>query len=248
MRENKYGLSRDIPEPVKRAVRQACKFGCVICGSSIIEYEHVDPEFPDAKKHDPQRITLLCPQCHSKVTTGLWSKEKVKSAMQDPWCKKEGYAYESFDIGTKFPTIVFGGATFTNCVIPVRVKNLPLFQIKGPEKVGAPFRVTAYFFNTLGVPSLTILDNEWHAYDSNWDVEVSGRTIAVRDQPGHISLRIVAEPPERLIIDRLNMIVHHIHFVATKKILFYRRGNEGEGYSTFRLVSIENCNVGAQFE
>lgn len=29
---NKYGLTRDIPEDVKRKVRKRCGFGCVICG------------------------------------------------------------------------------------------------------------------------------------------------------------------------------------------------------------------------
>jgi HNH endonuclease len=78
---NRHGLTRDIPEPVKRAVRQACGFGCVVCGASIIEYEHVDPGFADAREHGPANLTLLCPQCHSKVTTGIWSKEKIKVAM-----------------------------------------------------------------------------------------------------------------------------------------------------------------------
>jgi hypothetical protein len=246
MRRNKYGLARDIPDPIKRTVRQACRFGCVICGSSIVEYEHVDPEFKDAKEHDPQCITLLCPQCHSKVTTGIWSKEKVKAAMQDPWCKKEGYAYESFDIGETFPTIVFGGMTFVNCTIPIQVKDLPLIQIKRPEEVGAPFRLTAYFYNTLRALTLSIIDNEWYAYDTNWDVEVSGRTITVRDEPGQFSLRVVAEPPERLIIDRLDMIVHHTHFIGTEKtlILHALKG----GYSVFEGSGATNCHIGFQID
>lgn len=49
---NKHGLSRTIPEPVKREVRQACGFGCVFCGHALVEYEHVDPLFADARLHD----------------------------------------------------------------------------------------------------------------------------------------------------------------------------------------------------
>lgn len=48
---NQFGLSRDIPEAVKRQVRQRDGFGCIICGSAIIEYEHFEPEFHAAKFH-----------------------------------------------------------------------------------------------------------------------------------------------------------------------------------------------------
>ena len=60
--KNKFELSRTIPEPIKRQIRQDSGFGCVICGLGIIQYEHVDPEFHLAKIHDPSKMTLLCPR------------------------------------------------------------------------------------------------------------------------------------------------------------------------------------------
>ena len=77
---NKYGLSRHIPETVKRKVRQACGFGCVCCGLAIATYEHIDPEFSEAKNHDWKKIAYLCGSCHDKVTRGFWSKNKIKKA------------------------------------------------------------------------------------------------------------------------------------------------------------------------
>jgi hypothetical protein len=76
--KNRFGLSRDIPRGIKREVRRRSGFGCVICGCAIFEYEHVDPPFSEAKQHDPSGITLLCGQCHSYVTRGVWSKDKVQ--------------------------------------------------------------------------------------------------------------------------------------------------------------------------
>ncbi|WP_140145769.1 HNH endonuclease, partial [Vibrio parahaemolyticus] len=78
--KNKHGLSRYIPEDVKRKVRQKCGYGCVVCGTAIVEYEHVDPEFSEAKEHDPDKIVLLCSQCHAKVTRKFLSKESIKLA------------------------------------------------------------------------------------------------------------------------------------------------------------------------
>ncbi|GAH43227.1 unnamed protein product, partial [marine sediment metagenome] len=50
---NQYGLSRYIPLEIKRAVRQKCGFGCVVCGSTIYQYHHFDPPFNEAKQHNP---------------------------------------------------------------------------------------------------------------------------------------------------------------------------------------------------
>ncbi|MHB0562224.1 hypothetical protein ACX3RA_15640, partial [Escherichia coli] len=59
---NKHGLSRRIPETIKRQIRQRCGFGCVICGFGFYDYEHFKPDFVDAKVHDPNGMTLLCSQ------------------------------------------------------------------------------------------------------------------------------------------------------------------------------------------
>ena len=48
--KNQHGLSRSIPEDVKQHVRQECGFGCVICGNIIIDYEHIDPGFAEARE------------------------------------------------------------------------------------------------------------------------------------------------------------------------------------------------------
>ena len=94
MEVNNHHLSRKPPLDIKRIIRQNSGFGCVICGAGIYDYEHVDPEFKDAREHDPDRMTLLCLQCHGKVTRKIWSKEKVKAAMKDPRCKQIGYSNE----------------------------------------------------------------------------------------------------------------------------------------------------------
>src|SRR5690554_4444882 len=75
---NRYGLKRTIPATVKREVRQRSKFGCVICRSAIYQYEHILPEFKDAREHSPDCIALLCPTCHSSVTKKRLPKEVVQ--------------------------------------------------------------------------------------------------------------------------------------------------------------------------
>jgi hypothetical protein len=123
---NKFGLSRDIPDPLKREARQACGFGCVICGASIVEYEHFDPDFAEAREHNPARIALLCPSCHANVTRKFWPKEKVKTARLAPRCKQTNFSWGAFDFGQRHPTIRFAGTLLRNCQIPVAAGGVPL--------------------------------------------------------------------------------------------------------------------------
>ncbi len=71
---NKHGLSRYIPQHIKRELRQRSRFGCVICRRGFYQYEHIDPPFEDAKTHVPDRMCCLCGSCHDAVTRGQLSK------------------------------------------------------------------------------------------------------------------------------------------------------------------------------
>lgn len=83
MTTNIHGLARDIPENVRRQVRQECGFGCVICGLAIIQYHHIDPEFVDAEIHDPKKIVLLCGSCHQRAKD-FWSKDLILKRSAKP--------------------------------------------------------------------------------------------------------------------------------------------------------------------
>ena len=242
VKKNKYDLTRDIPDPVKRQVRQSCGFGCVICGASIIDYEHVDPIFAEAKEHDPEKIALLCPQHHAKVTRGFLSKDRVKEAMHDPFCKKSGYASELFDIGKSDPVIQFGGVTIYACSIPIEVKGVPLFEVKEAEEDGGPFRLSGNFCNTRGNPSLAIVDNEWRAYGTNWDVDVVGSTITIRDNPKHVSLRLVARPPNSVVVEELDMYLNGYRFIGSPGELTFQNPAGGRIKATGWIV--HSCRVG----
>lgn len=105
---NIHGLSRDIPTDIKRQIRKECGFGCVCCGLAIATYEHIIPEFKDAKEHNPEKMAYLCGNCHDRVTRGIWSKEKVLEARKNPWCIINEKCHDSFDVSSTSPTIWVG--------------------------------------------------------------------------------------------------------------------------------------------
>ncbi|NMZ98064.1 HNH endonuclease [Pseudomonas lundensis] len=203
---NKYGLPRNIPSDIKREVRKRCGFGCIFCGCGIIQYEHVDPEFHEAKFHDPGAIVTLCPTCHASVTSKFWSKERIKRHALDPVCLKKGYLKHVFDFYSDgHPSVQFGGALLKNCHTPVEIFGTPLISIKPPECKGGPFLLSGTFCDRSGSPTLRIIDNEWIAYSDSWDVEVSAGGITVRNGPGDIVLRLSVRPPHTLVVERLKM-------------------------------------------
>ncbi len=209
---NKYGLSRTIPEDVKRNVRQECGFGCVCCGLAIGSYEHIDPQFSEARSHDAAKMAFLCEACHSRVTRGFWSKEKVKEARKMPWCIQEGRCHDAFDIGDNEFVVWAGANRIVNIETILKVDDTTLLAIEPPEIAGGPYRLSGEFYDENGTFLFKILRNEWFGETSNWDIECVGGKIVIKSAPGNIALQILCNPPKGIIIERMNMFYKNTQF------------------------------------
>ena len=203
---NQHGLSRTIPETVKRAVRQRDGFGCVLCGSAVIEYDHFDPEYTDAREHFAAGIALLCPNCHANRGRGFGSVDAVRRAVADPFCRRAGFARGDMEGALQSPIIVFAGQTIFNCAIPVMVRGHPLIQVLPPEEDRGPYRVSASFRDEAGRPTLEIHENEWRVFSDQWDVEVKAGTISVRSEDQSQSLKLRFFPGQGLRVEALEMM------------------------------------------
>jgi hypothetical protein len=202
---NRHGLQRDIPEPIKRIVRQECGFGCVVCGASFCDYAHLEPAYEDAEEHAASAIALLSPDCHRQLDGKLWSMQKILAARRNPKCKQDGFSRGSFDLGYAVPTVVFGGATLRNCRVPLMRGQQRLIEVQAPEEPGGPFRLSALFADSSGEVTLRIIENEWRASTDNWDVEFIGPRITIREARGKLCLVLRADPPDGIVIERLRM-------------------------------------------
>ena len=204
---NRHGLSRTIPEIVKIKIRKESGFGCVVCGLSIFEYEHIIPEFNDAKEHNPEFMTLLCPTCHSKVTKGILSKETILKFKKEPKSLKVGYSKDWLDFHCNVnPHVKLGGSVLYDCTTILQIYGNSLFTIKPPEQKNTPFLLTASFFDTEGNTTLEIIDNEWRAFTDNWDVNVVGKRITIKNIAGDVVLCLKADPPGGIVIEYLSML------------------------------------------
>jgi len=130
-----------------------------------------------------------------------------------------------------------------NLEIPLMFKDKPAIEIKEPEQPGAPFRLSANFFNASGEQTLWIDENEWSASTDNWDVVASGGNITVREGPGHISLRIQARPPDEIVVDRLDMRVYYWHLKADREYLYF---SDGAGFNSL-MGLVDHGKIGLHF-
>lgn len=236
-----------IPEPVRRAVRQRCGFGCVICGSPLVEYDHIDGW---AKKwiHDVQRITLLCPAHHSEKTKGLLPKKEVEKATANPRNVSEGTSspYGLWFAATEgercefmFGTNRFISAPLTEGVhfTPIVVHDKPMIRF---TYMDGRLLLSCRMANKERRLLLEIENNEVKISRTNWDVELEGQRLTLRTAPGEIALGIRFEPPRTVHIERIHM-VHEGHKIDLESGNLHIDGLEG---LTFRECTFVDLTVG----
>jgi SEC-C motif-containing protein len=211
---NRYGLARDIPASVAREVRQRCGFGCVMCGCAIYQYEHHDPPFAEARVHDASGIVLLCGACHDRRTRGLLSPESVTVAAQKPRARQSGFSFGMFDVGDRHPDVRIGSVLARNSKTILRILGDDVLSVQQAEVSGGPFRISATLCDAEGQEIIRIVDNVWQAPVTNWDVEVVGKRISVRSTPRRIELCLRTEPPQLLVVEKLDMHYRGIHVVC----------------------------------
>ncbi|CAN5808245.1 hypothetical protein BH24DEI2_BH24DEI2_21760 [soil metagenome] len=202
---NRYGLSRNIPNDVKREVRKRSGFGCVVCGDAFYTYEHIDPPFSDAKQHDPNCMALLCWGCQGNSAAGRLSKETIKKALTNPRPFQTGFSFGALDIGETHPKVVLGTLRARETINIIRVFGEPILCIDAPEKGGTPFRLSAVLSDYDGNDILIIDENEWRNPTTNWDVEVVGQRIKIRRAARDILLVLRTDPPHKIVIEHLRL-------------------------------------------
>lgn len=216
MQFNQHGLARTIPEPVKRTVRQRCKFGCVICRLAFFQYDHFDPEFKDATQHRPEGICCLCSTCHQEVTSGRYSREFVEKRVKQIAESDAQPTSPPLDLHDCTECLTFGGLKYN--LIPINLIEVygeTLLAIH-PRNGSEPGSITGKFFSDTGNEALSIIRNEIIFNSKNWDIEVVGRSIKVRSAPRQICLEMELNPPQSLVVKKIDMCFRDVHVFANQ--------------------------------
>lgn len=196
---NRHGLQRRIKEETKRAVRKRCQFGCVVCGSAIVQYHHFDPPFEAATEHKAEGITLLCGGHHNEATVGLLSEETVRRHNAKPYCASHPPKH-LLDLADPI-RIVAGGAVFVGTGPLILVDDVPLFEIVMRDGMAC---VNARFTDESGRTVIEIQENELLVREGLWDATFVGTRFVVRSAPGEIAFECIVHPPHGLFIRRID--------------------------------------------
>lgn len=226
---NRFDVPRHPPDPTQRAVRQRCRFRCVICGAyPPHDYEHFRPDFVDCERHDADGITLLCLSCHGRVTRGTWSKQRVAEADQRV---RDGVAHyaQPKDVEFRWPAwLVLGRA--------VLLGEGPLLVVGDDERIrldrdddGFP-EITVVLRDRQGEPTFQLSRNTLVSIRPGFDFEQSGNESILRAGKGNVVLKIAYYPPELIHISRFGVMgrgIQPVNIDARQRFPIMRESVQG---------------------
>jgi hypothetical protein len=220
-----------IPAEIKRAVRQRCGFGCVVCGFPLYEYEHM-LEWAVVKRHKENEITLLCRKHHGMKTGGLLPIVDVKEANDRPYNMQTGLSKNvtmsysgkdiSFFLGNtcfKYQNLAHG-----SFVAPIVIDGLVMVGFRAENN---KLLLSFSAFDEVNKPILIIEDNELVYDTTQWDIEWIAQTLTIRERKGKIILQLRFEPPGvvrflkgRFLRNGVEILVGKNYFFNTNKKTF----------------------------
>ncbi len=213
--EEPKASNRNIPEPIKRKIRQRCGFGCVICGNIIYDYDHMMQNWADVQAHLEEDITLLCTMHHREKTNGLLTKEQVKDANSKPFnLNQKNSPPHPLHFSGETATAVIASNYFSNdllvngnqhrlpYLIPVLIDDLPIVGFRFEDE---QLLLLINLFNEFNELIFGIFDNQLILNPDNWDVEWKGSKLIVREKPRVKLLEIEFSPPNQIVINKAKL-------------------------------------------
>jgi len=200
-----------------------------VCRCAVYQYEHIDPEYSEAKEHNPENICLLCGGCHDKVTRGRLSKETIKKrykhVQESDAIRKP---FEELDLSSHNISVILGTASFELAKQLIRINGKDLLSILPPSDESSFPKLSGIFCDTDGNETLRITENIWEGSVDAWDIQVVGKEIIVKASDGRKALVLKIEPPDCIVVRELNMFFENCHLVCTDKGLMVGRVQDGK--------------------
>ncbi len=210
--------SRNIPLPIQREVRQRCGFGCVICGTPLYEYEHMQG-WAQAQRHVAQEITLLCDQHHREKTGGLLPVDVVHQANLNPHNRREGVSKPyALHFSGQEAEVVIGGNSFTcedqgygTVMVPISIDGVALVGfILGDGHLLLNLAV----FDEFNARLLHIKNNQLLYSTVPWDIQLVGTVLTIREAKRRILLEVQFDPPNRVSINRGRFLYNGVEILV----------------------------------
>ena len=229
---------RAIPEEIKRKVRKRCRFGCVICGNPIVEYEHIK-EYHKERAHEEKNITLLCPNHHSMVTKGLISKDVVIQSNKNPFNNDKSKSKSiSLIFNNDIARLYMGDNVFIqepfqneDIFTCLEINQKKIIYFKKEEGV---LLFSCFIFDKIGNAIFAMLNNELVFSLKKWDVTLIGKSLIIREASRDIILDISFGEDVR--INKMNLLFD-------KRNIIIKNNNLIIGGNVFSGLKVTNCEI-----
>ncbi|MBZ7408195.1 hypothetical protein FMJ21_13215 [Klebsiella grimontii] len=227
-RINRHGLKdSDLRESQRREIRRDAGYGCVICGALFIQYEHIEPEFHDAKKHESDKMTLLCGSHHDDVSYGRITKKMVWDAKANPKNKPGGKISRSLYHQNSDTNIIIGSSSLGQVGLKLfdsilTIKGKPVLWFESDFEPDSPVEVCAIFHDPDGKPHAFINRNCFETAVADYDIKGKGARITISKDRA-VLLKLNFEGGETLKIERLKMYYKNVSIeVNTDELIKFR--------------------------
>jgi len=248
-KKNKHGLSRYVPSDVRRSIRKSAGFGCVFCGCVLVEYEHIEPEFNDALEHDPEKMTILCPMCHDKVTKNIISKKQVLAAKGQPKGLEQGYVNDMLFSSSDKLEFLLGDMRTVNVGIVISLYGKPLFWFEETEDKVEPYTICCIFYGRAGSKVAYINRNEYIAIVGNQDVVSEGSKLTISDKKNGCILEISRKGGEPLHVKKLYTQFRDIKLLIKDEnnpVFFGSVGSSDKDLAGLGSLTLEGRGIASQ--
>lgn len=181
----------NIPEPVRREVRQEANFGCAICGCPVIEIHHIVPR-REVEHNDPEKMIALCRNHHELAgpqAEGI-TPDQLYEYKEDPY-NSDIVDYD-FYFESETPMLEFGGC---KCKLKDR-EQMSILTIDDEDIVEMSYsegilRFSAKLYNQNGDLVAELDENDWKAYtDEVWDLTYNGNHFKIWHEKRNIGIEI----------------------------------------------------------
>jgi len=219
----------DIPEPIKRIVRQEAGFGCCKCGLPIIEYHHI---VRDSQK--PEDIMLLCPTHHHEATVKAMLEQEQRLCKANSFNIKAGYVEGMLKVNQDTPVINVGTNQFIGEGDFLLVDGENLLSIKVN---GGRLELSMKLYDQNDELVAEIKSNEWISGDElPWDLESSFQWLRMRRKLGDVELEIDAR---RYPFDvRADMWRKGVNFQLRPDAIMFNSVKTSVGFKNICFVAI----------
>jgi hypothetical protein len=181
---------RDIPDPIKRQLRQEAGFGCCVCGHPFFEYHHI-VSFATSRSNDPADMMVLCPIHHHQCTVQALPVEEQRRAKANPFNRARGFADGQLVSSSRVIAVEAGSNQFVGSGFKFVVDEEPLLSLRAD--VAGRLLLSVSLYDPDDGLLLLISDNEWISGDPlPWDIEYGYNMLTLRCAERRVSLEIDA--------------------------------------------------------